>query len=197
MAGRITAVLLAAAVGVTTLPAAVAAQNTWISGWGGVFMDPGTVRDTESGTKWDFGTSAVFGVTAQRVFGSTLVAGVEVGYSPIRHEVRNLATDLLLADGRAHLLTTMAVGRLGAGGGGGFFTYLTGGVGAMTYGIPSLDRWDPDLALRGGGGLEYGHSQSLALFVEWNRWWVFHQSDGVDDNTAKHAHLELGARIGM
>lgn len=197
MAGRIAMALLAVAVGGTTLPAAAAAQDTWISGWGGFFMDPGTVRDTESGTKWDFGTSPVFGVTAQRVFGSTLVAGVEVGYSPIRHEVRDLTTDVLLADGRAQLITTMAVGRLGGGGGGGFFTYLSGGAGAMTYGIPSLDRWDSDLALRGGGGLEYGHSQTLSLFVEWNRWWVFHQAEGVDDNTAKHAHLELGVRLGM
>ena len=195
MAGRVALALLAAAVGGATLPAAAAAQDTWISGWGGVFMDPGTVRDTDSGTAWDFGTSAVFGVTAQRVFGS-LVAGVEAGYSPLRHEVRDLTTDVLLADGRAHLLTTMAVGRLG-GGGGGFFTYLTGGIGAMTYGIPSLDRWDPDLALRGGGGLEYGHSAAVALFLEWNRWWVFHQSEGVDDNTANHAHLELGVRLGM
>ena len=188
--------MLAAAVGGTALPTAAAAQDTWISGWGGIFMDPGTVRDGDTGTRWDFGTSAVFGVTAQRLFGSALIAGVEVGYSPIRHEVRDLTTNLLEADGRAHLLTTMAVGRLGGGGGGGFFTYLTGGAGAMTYGIPSLDVWDPDLALRAGGGLEYRHSRALALFLEWNRWWVFHQSEGVDDNTVRHSHLELGVRFG-
>jgi opacity protein-like surface antigen len=192
--------LIAAAVGASAFPASAAAQDTWISGWGGVFMDPGTVQDDESGTEWDFGTSTVFGATAQRLFGNTLIAGLEVGYSPIRHEVRAIdapegsAPD---AEGRAHLLTTMAVGRLGGGGGGGFFTYLTGGIGAMTYGIPSLDRWDSDLALRAGGGLEYRHSRAVALFVEWNRWWAFHQSQGVDDNTIRHNHLEIGARYGM
>ena len=196
--GRFALALLAVVVGATALPAAASAQNTWLSGWGGIVMDPGTVRDTETGTEWDFGTSAIFGVTAQRVFGNTLIAGLEVGYSPIRHEVSDLTTGLLREDGegRAHLLTTMAVGRLGGGGGGGFFTYLTGGVGAITYGIPSLDVWDTDLALRGGGGLEYRQSQNLALFVEWNRWWAFHQSEGVDDNTVRHSHLEIGVRWG-
>lgn len=197
---RVLRALVLVAAGASALPAAAAAQNTWISGWGGILMDPGTVRDTESGTDWDFGTSAIFGATAQRLFGSTLIAGLEVGYSPVRHEVRALEApeaDPPLAEGRAHLLTTMAVGRLGGGGGGGFGTYLTGGIGAITYGIPSLDRWDSDLALRGGGGLEYRHSQSVALFVEWNRWWAFHQSDDVDDNTVKHSHLEIGARYGM
>lgn len=189
--------LVLAAVGAAALPAAGTAQDTWISGWGGIFMDPGTVRDSESGAEWDFGTSAVFGVTAQRLFGNALIAGVEVGYSPMRHEVRDLETDALEADGRAHVLTTMAVGRLGGGGGGGFGTYLAGGIGAITYGIPSLDRWDSDLALRAGGGLEYRAWPQVALFVEWNRWWTFHQSEGVDDNTIKHSHLELGVRYGM
>ncbi|HUG40727.1 MAG TPA: outer membrane beta-barrel protein [Longimicrobiales bacterium] len=187
--------LIAAGVGGAAFPAAASAQNTWISAWGGIFMDPGTVRDGESGTRWDFGTSPVFGVTAQRVFGGSLIAGLEVGYAPMRHEVRYLTTDSLVADGRAHLLSTMLAGRLG-GGGGGFFTYLSGGIGALTYGIPGLERWDTDPALRGGGGLEYRHTPNLALFLEWNRWWAFHQSEGVDDNTVNHGHLEVGVRFG-
>lgn len=193
------AVLLLAAGAPLALPDRASAQDTWISGWGGVYMDPGSVRDGESGTVWDFGTSAVFGAGVQRLFGGTLMAGLDVGYSPIKHEVRDLATDVLVpgGDGRAHLLTTMAVGRLGRGGGAGFFTYLTGGVGAMTYGIPVLDRWDSDLALRAGGGLEYGGAGIVSLFVEWNRWWTFHQAEGVDDNTVRHAHLQIGARWGM
>ncbi len=192
--------LLVAAVGASALPAAAGAQDTWISAWSGIFMDPGTVRDSDSGTEWDFGTSVVFGATAQRLFGNSLVAGVEIGYSPIRHEVRPLDAPggiLPDAEGRAHLLTTMVAGRLGGGGGAGFGTYLSGGVGAATYGIPSLERWDSDVALRGGGGVEYRHSQRVALFVEWNRWWTFHQSAGVDDNTVRHSHLEIGARYGM
>lgn len=180
------------------LPTGATAQtpDTWVSGWGGVYMDPGTVRDGDSGTTWDFGTSFVAGAGVHRLFGNTLVAGLEVSYSPIRHEVRD-ETNAVLADGRAHLLTTMAVGRLGAGGGARFSTYITGGIGAITYGIPELDRWDPDVALRAGGGVEYGVSRPLALFVEWNRWWVFHQSEGVDDNTVRHSHLGIGVRYGL
>ncbi|HSH46347.1 MAG TPA: outer membrane beta-barrel protein [Longimicrobiales bacterium] len=188
---------LAAAL-VLALPVAGAAQDadTWVSGWGGVLMDPGTVRDGESGTEWDFGTSFIGGASVQHLFGNTLVAGLELGYSPVRHEVRDADTDELLADGRADLVTAMAVGRLG-GGGRGFFTYATAGAGTMIYGIPSLDRWDPDLALRAGGGVQYGATRRVALFVEWNRWWVFHQSEGVEDNTVRHSHLEIGARYGL
>jgi hypothetical protein len=65
----------------------------------------------------------------------------------------------------------------------------------MMYGIPHLDRWDPDLALRGGGGVEYAATPDLALFLEWNRWWVFHQTEGVRDNTVHHSTLELGMRF--
>ena len=191
---RAGALLALAVCALAGAPAGASAQGTWLSGWGGFFMDPGTVRDGESNTRWDFGTSPVFGVTLLREIGG-LTAGVEVGYSPLKHEVRDLTTDLLVpgGDGRAHLLSTMAVGRLG-GGGAGFFTYLAGGIGALTYGIPVLDRWDSDVALRAGGGVEYRGGGQWSLFVEWNRWWTFHQSEGVDDNTIRHNHLEIGAR---
>lgn len=191
-----TLLIAASALAVLAAPAAPQDGRTLVSGWVGLFMDPGTVRDHESRRDWDFGTSDVFGATVQRDFGG-LIAGLELGYSPIRHEVRDLDTGEVLADGRARLLTTMAVGRLGGAGGRGWGTYLTGGIGAMMYGIPSEDRWDPDLALRGGGGLEYTVSDRTTLFLQWNRWWVFHQTEGVDDNTIHHSRAEIGARFGI
>jgi opacity protein-like surface antigen len=177
------------------LPGSGAAQDTWISGWGGLFLNPGTVQDHESGTRWEFGTSFMFGGGIQRALGQGLVAGIDVGYSPVRHEVRDINTRALLDEGRAHILTAMLTGRLGAGRAAGFGTYLAGGLGAMVYGIPHLDRWDPDFALRGGGGVEYAPSRELALFLEWSQWWVFHQSQGVQDNTIRHGTLEIGARF--
>lgn len=195
-----TAILaLALALPLVCLPAPVRGQTpeNWVSGWGGLFMDPGTVPDDESGTRWDLGTSFAAGASFHRLFGRSLIAGFDLGYSPIRYELRDRDSGASLEGGRGHLLATMATGRLGAGGGGDFFTYLAGGIGALTYGIPALDRWDPDLALRAGGGVEYRHSRTVALFLEWNRWWVLHQSQGVDDNTVRHANLQLGARYGF
>jgi hypothetical protein len=170
-----------------------AVGQTWFSGWGGMFMNPGTVVDHESDTRWEFGTSFMAGGGVQRALGQSLVVGLDVGYSPARHEVRE--RELLLDEGRAHVVTAMLTGRLGAGRASGFGTYLAGGVGTMIYGIPHLDRWDPDLALRGGGGVEYAANRDLAVFLEWNRWWVFHQTEGVQDNTVQHGTLELGVRF--
>jgi hypothetical protein len=177
------------------LPGGAAAQGTWVSGSAGMLMNAGTVLDHESGTRWDFGTSFMGSLGIQRAVGHGLVAGVDLGYSPVRHEVRPIGGGAVQAEGRAHILTAMLSGRLGAGRVAGFGTYLSGGAGTMVYGIPSLDRWDADLALRGGGGVEYAPSRDLSLFLEWSRWWVFHQSEGVQDNTVHHGTLELGARF--
>jgi hypothetical protein len=187
--GLVVALLLALA------PAGLAGQETWVSGWGGMLMSPGTVLDYESGTRWEFGTSFMAGAGVKRSLGQGLVAGIDLGYSPVRHEVRDLTTLQLRDDGRAHIVTAMLSGRLGAGRRSGFGTYLAGGLGAMVYGIPHLDRWDPDFALRGGGGVEYAATADLAIFLEWTRWWVFHQTEGVRDNTAHHGSLEVGVRV--
>lgn len=174
-----------------------AGQQTYLSGWGGMFMDPGSVQDGESNTTWDFGTSFAVGAAVQRRLGGPLLAGIELGYSSMKHEVRDRTSGLVRDEGRAQVITLLAAGRLGAGRAAGVGTYLTGGIGTMVYGIPHLDRWDPDFALRGGGGVEYVPSRTFALFLEWTRWWVFHQSEGVEDNTVNHGQLQLGFRYGL
>lgn len=176
-------------------PSRAAAQDTWVSGWAGAIMNPGTVQDFDSGTQWRFGTTLMAGVGVQRSLGQGLLAGLDLGYSPVRHEVRDLDTGILLDEGRANIVTALLTGRLGATRAAGFGTYLAGGVGAMLYGVPHLDGWDADLALRGGGGVEYAVSRELLLFLEWHRWWVFHQSEGVQDNTVNQGTLEIGARF--
>jgi len=190
--GRLPVALVLA---LATSPLAVAAQTHWVSGWGGAFMNPGTVQDFESGTEWRFGTSFMAGLGLQRSLGQGLVAGLDLGYSPVRHEVHSLTGGGQLDEGRAHIVTALLTGRLGATRAAGFGTYLAGGVGAMFYGIPHVDGWDRNLALRGGGGVEYAMSREMVWFLEWHRWWVFHQSEGVEDNTVHHGSLEIGARF--
>jgi hypothetical protein len=183
-------VLLAA-----TFPSSGSAQSLWISAWGGGLMNPGTVVDFESNTRWDFGTSFMGGAGVHTRVGPGLMVGVDLGYSPVRHEVVDRNQNVVLDEGRANILTLMLAGRLGAGRTSGMGTYLAGGIGTMVFGIPHLDRWDADLAMRGGGGVEYAQSSNLLFFLEWHRWWVFHQAEGVQDNVMHAGSLELGVRI--
>jgi hypothetical protein len=187
--------LMLAIVAAVTLAGGVQAQTLYASGWAGALMNPGTVVDFETDTRWAFGTSVVFGAGLGAHLGQGLMAGLDLSYSPARHEVFDRFTGVRLDEGRASIVTAMVSGRLGAGRAAGWGTYLAGGVGTMIYGIPHLDRWDADLALRGGGGVEFARSRDFLLFLEWHRWWVFHPGEGVQDNVVHHATLDLGARI--
>ena len=91
--------VLAATGGGLLSPTAVAAQDTWISGWGGVFMDPATVEDDASGTEWDFGTSAVFGHGA--TLGSLQGAQAEL--------LADLPASVLVAKGHCAAMNSPAV----------------------------------------------------------------------------------------
>ncbi len=75
--------------------------------------------------------------------------------------------------------------------------YMTGGAGVIGYGMKGLDRWDPDLALMTGAGFEYRPSQRQSLFLEWGKFWTFHQSEGVKNNAIKHSQIRAGVRLGL
>ncbi|HEX7089855.1 MAG TPA: outer membrane beta-barrel protein [Longimicrobiales bacterium] len=175
-----------------------AARKTWVTGWVGGFVNPGRIYDPASSSTWDFGSAFSGGLGLHRNFGDALALGIEASFAPARFERRDPASDnALLEDGNARLVTTMLTGRLRTGGGGAFGMYLTGGAGALFYGMPSLNRWDPDLALMTGAGLEYKPSANKALFIEWGRYWTFHQSEGVEDNSARMSQIRGGIRIGF
>lgn len=199
------ALLLAAAlVAATASPAAAqfgkveAPPKTWVSAWVGGFTNPGRVSDGASDRHWNFGSSFAGGLGAHRRVGSSLVLGLDASFAPAPYELVTRGDEPALAgEGSARVVTAMASGRLRYGGGGSFFMYLTGGAGAMIYGMPELNRWDPDLALLTGAGLEYRPSGDKAIFIEWGRYWTFHQRDqGVSDNSTKHGQLRIGVRTG-
>lgn len=173
------------------------APRQWVTGWVGGYLDPGTVRDFRSRSEWAFGSTLAAGAGIHRRVGSNLMLGLEAGYSPAKFERRDLESNDVVDSGSAKLLTTMATARLRYGGADAFSMYLTGGVGAFTYAMPDpVDRWDPDLALMTGAGLEYRPSGKRALFVEWGRYWTFHDREGVEDNTVKHSQFRIGVRTG-
>jgi hypothetical protein len=170
--------------------------NQWVTGWVGGNLSPGKIQDHESGTEWAFGSGVGFGGGIHRRVGGSLVLGLEASYSPMRTEIRDLDTSAM-TPGTSKVVTALASGRLRYGGGDSFGMYLTGGAGTMMYGVPApVDRWDPDLALYSGTGVEYRPNDRRAVFVEWGRFWTFHQRDGVQDNTTKSSQLRVGGRMG-
>ena len=48
-----------------------------------------------------------------------------------------------------------------------------------------------------GAGIEYKPSAKQTLFLEWGRYWTFHQREGVEDNSARTSQLRGGVRIGF
>ncbi|MBI4408549.1 MAG: outer membrane beta-barrel protein [Gemmatimonadetes bacterium] len=172
-----------------------AVPDTWMSVWIGGFHDPGNVSDDESNSRWDFGPALGGGAGLHHKLGSSLMAGLDVSFAPARYE-RTVRGDTAAIEESGRLATAMLSGRLRYGGGGDFSMYLTGGAGAFIYGLPALDRWDPDLALLAGAGLEYRAAPNKALFLEWGKYWTFHQHDGVQSNSPKHSALRVGGRFG-
>lgn len=176
--------------------AARPAPKTWITGWVGGHISPGRVFDPGSNSVWDFGSSFAGGVGVHWQVGSALSIGVDASFAPSPYHRLGGENDLI-EKGTARVVTAMATGRLRYGGADAFGMYLTGGVGTMVFGMPSLDRWDPDLALLTGAGLEYRPSRRNTLFVEWGRYWTFHQREGVEDNSSKFSQIRAGMRIGF
>lgn len=173
------------------------APKTWVSAWAGAHMSPGTVRDPvgDAQETWDFGSAFGGGLGVHRQVGQSLVLGVEGSFSPVAYE--HTAVDGVKTEEKARLVTGLLSGRLRYGGSDAFGMYLTGGAGAFVYGLPELGRWDPDLAVKTGAGLEYRPSLNRALYVEWGRFWTFHQKSGVKDNSTKHSEFRVGARMGL
>lgn len=195
------AVLLAALSLATATPAAAQFRSvepppkTWASVWAGGYTGAANIADPETGN-WGIGSSFSGGAALHRQFGHSLVLGIETSYSPATYEITD-GDDNLVAEGDARLVTGMLTGRLLYGGTGSLGMYLTGGAGAVVYGMSGLDRWDPDFAFRTGAGLEYRASAARTLFVEWGQLRTFHQKDGVKDNTDKRSELRAGIRFGL
>lgn len=189
------ALLLAAAPASAQFRSVQPEPKTWTSVWLGGYLGPGTVADPQTGY-WDFGSAIGGGIDLHRRVGSSLSIGIETSFAPSSYEIRQPNAGVV-GKGKARLVTSMLTGRLRYGGSQNFGMYLTGGAGAFIYGMPELDRWDPDFAFKTGAGLEYRPARNRALFVEWGRYWTFHQKEGVRDNTVQHSDLRAGFRLGL
>src|SRR5690606_2196570 len=118
------------------------------------------------GQVWDFGTAFSGGLGIHRQLGQGIAIGLEGSFAPAKYEIRG-SNNSVVDKGNASIVTGLATARLYTGGMGPVGMYLTGGAGVMAYGMKGLDRWDPDLALMTGAGLEFRPSQRQSLFLEW------------------------------
>lgn len=171
-----------------------APPKTWITGSVGGFLDPGSVPD--GGEIWDFGTALGAGLGVHREIAQGITFGIEGAFAPTKYELRT-PSEGVIGKGNASILTGLATARLYTGGTGAVGMYLTGGAGVIAYGMKGLDRWDPDLALMTGAGLEFRPSQRRSIFLEWGKYWTFHPQDGVKNNTINHSQLRAGVRFGL
>jgi len=168
--------------------------KTWITGSVGGFLNPGSVPDGDG--VWDFGSAFSGGIGVHRQIGQGISIGVEGSFAPAKYELRD-ASKNVVGKGNASIVTGLASARLYTGGTGPVGMYITGGAGVMAYGMKGLDRWDPDLALMTGAGLEFRPSQRQSLFLEWGKFWTFHQQEGVKNSTINHSQLRAGVRFGL
>lgn len=171
-----------------------APPKTWITGSVGGFLNPGSVPD--GGEVWDFGSAFSGGLGVHRQIGQGITIGIEGSFAPAKYELRD-ASQTVVGKGNANIVTGLASARLYTGGMGPVGMYLTGGAGVIAYGMKGLDRWDPDLALMTGAGLEFRPSQRQSLFLEWGKFWTFHQQEGVKSNSIKHSQIRAGVRFGL
>jgi hypothetical protein len=192
-------------------------SKNWVTFWGGAYLEPGPVDDPTSGTTWTMGSAFGGGIGFHRQVAQGLVLGLDASYAPsVPFQYTRTSTGAgPFKDGNAQLASAIASGRLQYGGGSALGFYLTGGAGGFFWGVPELTQvtvcpivppcdppaggsFDGDLALLTGAGLEYRMGVRSALFLEWGRWWIFHQrGDEVDDNTNKFTGVKFGGRVGI
>jgi hypothetical protein len=158
------------------------------------------------------GTGLAFGGGAHHQLGQGLMIGLDGSFAPsVPFEFHHLDTDALLQPkGNAKVASAMLSGRLQYGGGASFGIYLNGGLGGFAWNVPALNssptclqckpqgsHWDTDLGVLTGAGFEYRLAPRTALFLEWGRFWVFHQHEGVSSNSIKFTGLKLGGRMAL
>ena len=97
----------------------------------------------------------------------------------------------------ASVLSALLSARLAAGGGGRVGIFFGGGIGVFQWDVPDLPEKNRDFALNGLVGVEYTLLRRAPFFLEYGQWWVYHEKEEVQTNTAKHTLLRVGIRTGL
>lgn len=173
----------------------------------------GVVNDPGSQSQWIFADAALGGGGAVHIEASDVLwLGLEGAFARTNYERRAQGSRTALAAGRAgvgtvHLnarVSSASLGRIGGLGGRGMgglgallglggLGYISLGTGTITWLLDDLAA-NTDLEFHLGGGLEYSWSSGRTAFLEYRQLWSFHEREGVDESTARHSRLDIGAR---
>ena len=174
----------------TAADAQVAQPKFLVHAWAGGFTAIGDVQDASS--RWRFGESLAYGGGASyRITPQIAVAADAIFSRPeFAHDDERPSED-------ADILGGILSGRLQTGGISVAGIYLTGGGGFLRYNVPAGETApsasSTDLALYAGTGLEYTPGR-YQVFLEWGRFWAYHESEDIGSERSNHSLVRLGAR---
>jgi hypothetical protein len=171
--------------------------RTWFTGWAGSFSDREGFSDGEVNAFYRFDRAFAFGGGIHRVMRGADI-GIDALYARPSYERFDADTGASEGKGEARAASGLLSARIGGGGVLGIYFGAGAGVFAWDLTDPELeDGWDIDPALSVSVGLELAAAQRARVFAEYGQWWIYHQKDGVAENTVSPNLLRVGGRLGL
>jgi hypothetical protein len=166
----------------------------WLSGWAGGFTRMGGFSDGDEFFQFD-GTLA-FGGSVHLAMRSGIMFGIDAVYAKPDYRRFNRDDATLLGSGSASTWGALGSVRL-ASGGGAIGLVLGGGAGLFVWDVPDLGEKQLDPALALNVGVDFALRPNLLIFAQYDQWWVYHEKEDVQTNTANHQLLRGGVRFGL
>lgn len=189
LATLLLAVLVESAVGQARSP------RFWFTGWGGGYTDVGGFSDGPTDF-YQFDGSLGFGGAIHWDTHAGIMLGVEGLWAQPSYTRYDRTTNTAIANGDATVWSALASVRL-AGGGGPLGITLNGSGGIFAWDVPDLGEINYDPALAVGIGIDLALRRNLMIFGQYDQWWVYHEKEDVQTNTAHHNAVRIGARFGI
>ncbi len=168
----------------------------WASGWAGRLSGQGGFSNGPVDF-FSLRNAFAYGGSLHFVPGAGVALGVDAVLSRPDYTRFDRTQRIELSSGQAKLLAFLGSLRL-QGSPGPIGVFLTGGVGVARWDIPELGGTNTDPALQIGAGLEYRYGRHIALFAQYDQWWIYHdKTEGVAKNKVSPTLLRFGARLGI
>jgi hypothetical protein len=169
----------------------------WLSGMAGLFTNMGGFSDGPNDFYQFDERELAYGGALHVDTRFGFMVGIEGLYARPGYVRYDRAQVAPINEDDAGVLAGMLSVRLSGGGGGSLGIYFAGGIGVFQWDVPDLGEKNTDFALNGLVGVEYTRFRRTPLFLEYGQWWVYHEKEDVQTNTAKHTLLRAGIRLGL
>jgi hypothetical protein len=168
----------------------------WLNGWTGLFTNMGGFSDGQNEFYQFDDDEVAFGGGIHFDTRAGIVIGVEGLYTKPGYVLFDRQQVEPISEDDATVLSGLLSARFSAGGGP-LGIYFGGGVGVFQWDVPDLGEKNRDLALNANVGVEYALFRRAPFFAEYGQWWVYHEKEEVQTNTARHNLLRVGIRAGL